>query len=162
MKPMFKGPGAKRLKLEYDKSLSILLQFSFQIQLEPLRRGGGGRRSSRRRRTRRAYRRRAVQVVPIKPTLKAPGIKLLNLKYGKPLSHLAFRFNLRRYTAALDAEPVLRAAAPTNEVEGETFALQYEVWTSKFRSPRHPPRFGPLFLELHSVLEGCVAFRNVL
>jgi hypothetical protein len=26
-----------------------------------------------------------VQVAPIKPTLKAPGIKLLKLKYGEPL-----------------------------------------------------------------------------
>ena len=39
-----------------------------------------------------------MQVEPIKPTLKAPGIKLLKLKYGKPLSNFAFKFNLRRYT----------------------------------------------------------------
>jgi len=38
-----------------------------------------------------------VQVDPIKPTLKAPGIKLSKLKYGKPLSKSAFKFNLRRY-----------------------------------------------------------------
>jgi len=31
---------------------------------------------------------RVVQVVPIKPTLKAPGIKLLKLEYGKPFSIL--------------------------------------------------------------------------
>ena len=31
------------------------------------------------------------------PVLKAPGIKLLKLKYGKPLSKFAFKFNLRRY-----------------------------------------------------------------
>ena len=40
---------------------------------------------------------RAVQVDPIKPTLKAPGIKLLKLKYDKPLTIFAFKFNLRRY-----------------------------------------------------------------
>ena len=41
---------------------------------------------------------RAVQVDPIKPTLKAPGTKLLKLQYDKPLSTFAFKFNLRRYT----------------------------------------------------------------
>ena len=41
---------------------------------------------------------RAVQVDPIKPTLKAPGTKLLKLKCDKPLSNFAFKINLRRYT----------------------------------------------------------------
>jgi hypothetical protein len=39
-----------------------------------------------------------VQDHPIKPTLKAPGTKLLKLKYGRPLSKVGFKFNLRRYT----------------------------------------------------------------
>jgi hypothetical protein len=39
---------------------------------------------------------KAVQLDPIKPTLKAPGIKLLKLKYGKPRSIFAFKFNWRR------------------------------------------------------------------
>ena len=43
-----------------------------------------------------------MQDDPIKPTLKAPGIKLLKLKYDKPLSNVAFTFNLRRYS--LDSE----------------------------------------------------------
>jgi hypothetical protein len=42
-----------------------------------------------------------VQVNPIKPTLKAPGIKLLKLEFDKPLSNFAFKFNLRRYTVGL-------------------------------------------------------------
>jgi hypothetical protein len=41
-----------------------------------------------------------VQVDPIKPTLKAPGIKPLKLKYDELLSSFAFKFNLRRYTMA--------------------------------------------------------------
>jgi hypothetical protein len=43
-----------------------------------------------------------VQVDPIKPTLKAPGIgiTLLQLKHGTPLSTFAFHFNLLRYTMA--------------------------------------------------------------
>jgi hypothetical protein len=43
-----------------------------------------------------------VQVEPIKPTLKAPGIKLLKLKHDEPLSNVAFKFNLRRYTKVQD------------------------------------------------------------
>jgi len=39
-----------------------------------------------------------VQVDPIKPTLKAPGIRLLKLKRDKVLSGFAFNFNLRRHT----------------------------------------------------------------
>jgi len=38
-----------------------------------------------------------VQIDPIKHTLKAPGINLLKLKYVKPLSKFAFKFNFRRY-----------------------------------------------------------------
>ena len=42
-----------------------------------------------------------MQVDPIKLTLKAPGMKLLKLKYDKPLSKFAFKFKLRRYTEML-------------------------------------------------------------
>jgi hypothetical protein len=38
-----KPPGMKLLRLKYDKLLSILLQFCFQIQLAPLHLGGGDR-----------------------------------------------------------------------------------------------------------------------
>jgi hypothetical protein len=41
---------------------------------------------------------RAVQVDPIKPTLKAYGTKRLTLKSDEPLSNVAFKFNLRRYS----------------------------------------------------------------
>jgi hypothetical protein len=36
----------------------------------------------------------------IKSMLKAPGIKLSKLKYDRPLSNFAFKFNLRRYNPA--------------------------------------------------------------
>ena len=36
----------------------------------------------------------------MKPTLKAPGTKLLTLKHAKLLSSFAFSFNLRRYNEA--------------------------------------------------------------
>ena len=42
---------------------------------------------------------RAVQVDPIKPTLKAPGTERLNLEYDGPLPNFAFNFDLRRYTS---------------------------------------------------------------
>jgi hypothetical protein len=44
-----------------------------------------------------------VQVDPIKPMLKAPGIKLLQLKYHRPLSKFAFKFNLRCYSQVVAA-----------------------------------------------------------
>ena len=40
---------------------------------------------------------RAVQVDPLKPTLKVPGTKRLTLEFDEPVSSFAFRFNLRRY-----------------------------------------------------------------
>ena len=38
-----------------------------------------------------------MQVDPIKPTLKAPGIELFKLQCDKPLSKFGFNFNLRRF-----------------------------------------------------------------
>jgi len=40
----------------------------------------------------------AVQVVPMKPVLKAPCSMLLKLRNIGPLSNFGFYFNLRRYT----------------------------------------------------------------
>jgi len=40
----------------------------------------------------------AVQVDPIKPTLKAPGTKRLKPYYDEPPSDFDFKFKLRRYT----------------------------------------------------------------
>jgi len=44
---------------------------------------------------------RAVQVYPVKPTLKAPGSKRSRLKYDILLSSFAFKFNVRRYIQVL-------------------------------------------------------------
>ena len=52
---------------------------------------------------------RAVQVDPIKSTFKAPGSERLKLKYDEPVSNVAFRFSLRRYTK-VDACPLCRRA----------------------------------------------------
>ena len=38
-----------------------------------------------------------MQVHPMKSALKPPGSKRLKLKYDKPLSNCAVKFNLRRY-----------------------------------------------------------------
>jgi len=43
---------------------------------------------------------RAVQVDPMKPTLKLPGAKRLKLKHHDPVSNFAREFNLRRDTKA--------------------------------------------------------------
>ena len=53
-----------------------------------------------------------MQVDPIKSTLKAPGIKLLKLKYDEPLSNFAFKFNLRRYIEELNADLFRRCMEP--------------------------------------------------
>jgi len=42
----------------------------------------------------------AVQLVPIKPTLIAPGTKRLKPEYEGLLSNLGFKCSLRRYNAA--------------------------------------------------------------
>jgi len=41
---------------------------------------------------------RAVQVDPIKPTLKAPGTERLKLKHEELLSHFGYKFKMRRYS----------------------------------------------------------------
>ena len=43
-----------------------------------------------------------MQVDPIKPTLRAPGLKRLKLKCDKLLSTFAFKFNLRCYSEAVE------------------------------------------------------------
>ena len=49
----------------------------------------------------RAGRGRAVQLDPMKVTVKAPGSKRLKLKCEELLSNVAFNFNLLRYTAVI-------------------------------------------------------------
>jgi len=49
----------------------------------------------------------AVQVDPIRPTLKDPGAKRLKLKCDEPLSKFAFNLHLRRYTWVPDGETKL-------------------------------------------------------
>jgi hypothetical protein len=56
---------------------------------------------------------RVVQVDPIKPALKAPGIKRLNLKYEQLHSNFAFKFNLRRYTWANGSNAPTTSATPS-------------------------------------------------
>jgi hypothetical protein len=51
-----------------------------------------------------------VQVDPIKPTLTAPGIKILQLTYDKPLSNFGFKFNLRRYNKQELCQKILRGS----------------------------------------------------
>jgi hypothetical protein len=76
-----------------------------------------------------------VQVDPIKPSLKAPGIKRLKLKYDKPLSNFAFKFNLRRYTMvgrAVEAdEPLMDAGLDSLSGRGlhsSTFRINVSIF----------------------------------
>jgi len=109
--PTLKPPGTKRLKLNCGYTG---FNFCFQIQLAPLQHGAdtdhvcapldAGRHG------------RAVQVDPIKLTLKVPGTKRLKLKCDGPLSNFAFKFNLRRCSTVEENVHALserrRAAAP--------------------------------------------------
>jgi hypothetical protein len=63
----------------------------------------------------------AVQVDPIKPTLKAPGTKRLKLTYDQLLATFAFKFNLRRYSQVPRPRPLralLRKAVPARGLGG--------------------------------------------
>jgi hypothetical protein len=74
---------------------------------------------------------RAVQVDPIKPTLRAPGTKRLKLNCDVLLSTSAFKFNLRRYTEA---------------------CIAAEVGAARHCPPRHPTHLRPSFIELNDIL----------
>jgi len=69
-----------------------------------------------------------VQVDPIKPTLKASGTQRLTLKSDKPLSNVAFRFNLRRYNkaGALAAAADAAAAEQSHALASQHAELQEE------------------------------------
>jgi hypothetical protein len=56
----------------------------------------------------RQQRGRAVQVYPIRPTLKPPRAKCVKLEYDELPSHFAFKFNLRHYSVE---EGILAVAA---------------------------------------------------
>jgi len=85
MKPTLSAPGTKRLK----QNVISAVKFCLQLQLAPLhsahaeparRRAGCGVATHEH-----AFHGRAVQVDPIKPTLKAPGTNRLQLEYEKLL-----------------------------------------------------------------------------
>jgi hypothetical protein len=85
----------QRLKLKFEKTS---FEFCFQCQLAALRHGGRAQHQSRDRVA--GIHGRAVQVDPIKPTLKAPGTMPLTLKYDILLSNSAFNSNLCCYHTA--------------------------------------------------------------
>ena len=55
-----------------------------------------------------------MQVDPIKPKLKPPGIERLKLKYDEPPSNFAFKFNLRHCILASGSGRWLHEGAVTN------------------------------------------------
>ena len=121
MKSKLNAPGAMRLKLKYD---NVLSGFAFNLNLRRYTLGSCASTTPTTPRlstsrvptaamatstnlrtcplstgsTTRLHRGRAVQVDPMKPTLKAPGSKRFEIKYDQLLSNFAFKFNLRRYT----------------------------------------------------------------
>jgi hypothetical protein len=101
MKPKLKPPGTKRLKLKHENPLS---SFAFNFNLRRYRADCGGAHSG-------AHRGRAVQVDPIKPTLKAPKSKLSKLAHEKVLSNCAFKFHLHRSIEGYGGAPSALGAA---------------------------------------------------
>jgi hypothetical protein len=78
------------LKPKCDEVLSrSAFKLCFQNQVAPLHLGVHGAAGH--------HHGKAVQVDPMKPVLKPPGIKRLKLEYDKLVSDFAFNFNLRRY-----------------------------------------------------------------
>ena len=95
--PKLKQPGIKRLKLKCDELLS---SFAFKFNL---RRYNEGRGREGRGGAHAAQHGRAVQLDPIKPKMKPPGIKRSKLKCDMLLSTSAFKFSLRRYSTGTAA-----------------------------------------------------------
>jgi hypothetical protein len=107
---------------------------------------------------------RVVQVDPIKPALKAPGIKRLNLKYEQLHSNFAFKFNLRRYTWANGSNAPTTSATPSTASSTRWRApprTAAPVRRNKFCPPSHSPRVRPSSLELNDILKHCERERDL-
>ena len=71
-----------------------------------------------------------MQVDPVKPTVKAPEIKLLKLNYGKALSEFGFEINLRRYSKGAAYSPAMAAAlAPVLAVTAAMRVWPASAWS---------------------------------
>ena len=64
-----------------------------------------------------------MQVDPLKPKLKPPGSKRLKLKCDTLLSTSAFKFNLRRYTLALEMREKIAGATSDSAEAVREFAV---------------------------------------
>jgi hypothetical protein len=82
-----------------------------------------------------------VQVDPVKPKLKPPGIKRLKLNCDVLLSTSSFNFNLRRYTEAKIRQLFASAAAAAPCIifidEVDAIVPKREAGPSRYLSPRH-------------------------
>ena len=73
-----------------------------------------------------------MQVDPIKPTLEAPEINLLTLKYDDPLSTFAFKINLRLYIEGVPPGSALGAGDDDMEdVQMRVFLPSYPVGVAR-------------------------------
>ena len=76
----------------------------------------------------------AVQLEPMKPTLKAPGSKRLKLTHEKLLSYIAFKFNLRRYTL-LSIQQLYRISTMYWDDKYGTETVSQEVLAGAYTRP---------------------------
>jgi len=94
----------------------------------------------------------AVQVDPIKPTLKAPGSERLKVEQEKLLSNFAFKFNLRLYTQA--------SAAAWREQAATEAALKKVEWCRLILSnPVLKPSTASAIETIYDELLSNVAFK---
>ena len=104
---------------------------------------------------------KAVQVDPITPTLKAPGINLLKLKYDKPLSKFDFKFNLRRYSQALYCLASALKLDPEVQPDAQRTGACHVIHHTVYRcSPRHPPQCVPVLATSSASM--CIGARHVI
>jgi hypothetical protein len=87
-----------------------------------------------------------VQVDPIKPKLKPPGTKRLNVKYDILLSSSAFKFNLRRYKEGAEQRRVLQPEHPGGSAQGKV------VHVDPMKPKLKPPGTKRLKLEHFTLL----------
>jgi len=74
-----------------------------------------------------------VQVGPIQPTLKAPGIKRLKLLYVGPLLKYGFKIKLRRY---IQEDTTGRCSELAEEVAAQGWAVQVDPIKPMLKPPK--------------------------
>jgi len=83
---------------------------------------------------------RAVQVDPIKPTLKAPGTKRLKVQYDEPLLTFAINFSLRRYNVEDDVSHIVgEAGGKARYISSTEIVCVAPIFGPASQAAQYPP-----------------------